>query len=151
MTNSTPVSSNHSVFISYARADDESPPDNKKIKGWVAFFWENLRYELTIRGAKQAKLWLDRYQIEPQEAFTEEIEKALAEAKLIVAILSKNWMNSDWCRRELETFDRIHRDASDRFVPIFKEKMEREFLPTLMQGRYAREGYQFFKVDDAGK
>ncbi|MDP1711245.1 MAG: toll/interleukin-1 receptor domain-containing protein [Candidatus Nanopelagicaceae bacterium] len=151
MTNPTPLPSNSSVFISYARADDESPPDDDKAKGWVTFFWAQLRYELTYRGAKQAKLWLDRYQIEPQEAFTEEIEKALSEAKLIVTVLSRNWISSDWCRRELETFNHIHIDASDHFIPIFKENMERASLPALMQGDYAREGYQFYKIDDTGK
>lgn len=90
MTDPTLFQSNSSVFISYARTDNESPPDDEKAKGWVTFFWAQLRYELTSRGAKQAKLWLDRYQIELQEAFTEEIEKALTEANLIVTVLSRN-------------------------------------------------------------
>jgi|CXWL01.1.fsa_nt_gi hypothetical protein len=64
MIDSTPSSSDHSVFISYARADNE-PPDSET-KGWVSFFWDQLRYELTDRGAAEAKLWLDRYQIDPQ-------------------------------------------------------------------------------------
>lgn len=64
MTDSTPSSSDHSVFISYARADNEQP--NSETIGCVLFFWDQLRSELTDRGAAEAKLWLDRYQIEPQ-------------------------------------------------------------------------------------
>lgn len=139
------------VFISYARADDISPPDDANVKGWVTHFWGQLRFELTDRGAEQAELWLDRYQIEPQEAFTGKIESALAEAKLIVTILSKNWIKSDWCRRELEIFDHIHEDASDRFIPILKNELKRELLPALMQDHFAREGYKFFKIKDTGK
>jgi hypothetical protein len=64
-----------SVFISYARADDEKPPFEEAVQGWVTFFWHQLRWELTNAGVHQAELWLDRYQIEPAEAFTERIEE----------------------------------------------------------------------------
>jgi hypothetical protein len=52
------------VFISYARADDVKPPFDKTTKGWVTFFWHQLRWELTNAGLPEAKLWLDRYEIE---------------------------------------------------------------------------------------
>ena len=67
---------------------------------------------MTDRGAKRAKLWLDRYQIEPAEAFTPVIEKAVREAQLIVPVLSRNWVGSDWCRREVEAFGESHPDAA---------------------------------------
>ncbi len=84
------------VFVSYARADDERMPFHSSADlgaglGWVSFFWQMLRFALTNAGLHQAKLWLDRYQIEPAECFTEKIEAALKEARLIVPILSPNW------------------------------------------------------------
>ena len=63
------------VFISYARADDVKPPFDKATKGWVTFFWHQLRWELTNAGLPEAKLWLDRYEIEPAEEFTEKYEQ----------------------------------------------------------------------------
>lgn len=144
-----PFPSDSFVFISYARADNEQP--NKKTKGWVTYFWDDLRFELTTRGAPEAKLWLDHYQIEPQEAFTPKIEQALKQSKLMLAILSRNWIKREWCLRELELFNGLHANASDRFIPVFKDKIEQESLPTLMQGYYAREGYQFFKIDRTGE
>jgi hypothetical protein len=48
------------VFISYARADAVKPPFDKATKGWVTFFWHQLRWELTNAGLPEAKLWLDR-------------------------------------------------------------------------------------------
>jgi len=82
------------VFISYARADDVKPPFDKATKGWVTFFWHQLRWELTNAGLPEAKLWLDRYEIEPAEEFTEKIRAALQQARLLVPILSANWMTA---------------------------------------------------------
>ena len=39
------------VFISYTRADDQKPPYDDATQGWVRFFWDQLRWELTDRGA----------------------------------------------------------------------------------------------------
>jgi len=138
------------VFISYARADDQRPPHDDKTPGWVRFFWDQLRWELTDRGAKQAKLWLDRYEIEPAEAFTPKIESAVSEATLIVPVFSENWVQSDWCRREIEKFVHSHEDAGNRIVPVFKNEPPRKLLPEALQGERAREGYRFFMQDERG-
>jgi TIR domain len=82
------------VFISYARADDAKPPFDKATKGWVTLFWHQLRWELTNAGLPEAKLWSDRYEIEPAEEFTEKIRAALQQARLLVPILSANWMTA---------------------------------------------------------
>ncbi|SDY80764.1 toll/interleukin-1 receptor domain-containing protein [Nitrosomonas sp. Nm58] len=150
MTEATRPTSENAVFISYARADNEQPPD-KKAEGWVSFFWNELRFELTDRGAAEAKLWLDRYEIEPHEAFTPKIEQALKQAKLLLPILSKNWIQRDWCQRELQLFVELHADGSERYIPVFKHRLERKLLPPFMQGNNARTGYQFFEIDLTGK
>jgi hypothetical protein len=82
------------VFISYARADDVKPPFDKATKGWVTSFWHQLRWELTNAGLPEAKLWLGRYEIEPAEEFTEKIRAALQQARLLVPIVSANWMTA---------------------------------------------------------
>lgn len=130
------------IYISYVRADDQRPPDDKT-KGWVTFFCDQLRFELTSRGAKQAKLWLDRYQIEPMENFTTEVVEALEQARFMLIIISNNWLQRDWCQQELERFCQIHKDAEDRLILIYKDKVDRELLPSFVQ---AYEGYQFYKV-----
>ena len=38
------------IFISYARADDEKPPFDNSTQGWVTFFGQQLRFELTDVG-----------------------------------------------------------------------------------------------------
>jgi hypothetical protein len=49
---------------------------------------------LTNAGLPEAKLWLDRYEIEPAEEFTEKIRAALQQAHLLVPILSANWVTA---------------------------------------------------------
>lgn len=150
-TSSPPSASKGTVFISYARADDEKPPFDEQTKGWVTFFWGQLRWELTDLGARQAKLWLDRYEIEPSEAFTEVIKTAVINARVIVPVFSVNWTQSDWCRREVDSFGDAHPDATKRIVPVFKNEVAPNVLPAIMQGELAREGYRFFTSDPTGK
>jgi hypothetical protein len=140
------------VFLSYARADDEKPPFDDAAVGWVSFFWGQLRFELTDRGAKRATLWRDRYEIDPADAFTEVIEQAVKGARVIVPVFSKNWVQSEWCRREVETFAAVHAaQATERIVPVYKNQPDRDALPPLMQGDAAREGFQFFTRDASGQ
>ena len=137
------------VFISYARADDSKPPFEEKVEGWVKFFWEELRFELTERGVPQAKLWLDRYQIEPAEDFTQKIEEALKEARLIIPILSPNWVQRAWCRKEVERFVELRPECvKDGIIPVKKLETREEDLPLALKNR---EGYKFYLMETTGE
>src|ERR1700682_5075265 len=114
------------VFISYARADDDPPPLDEKTRGWVTFFWQQLRWELNNVGVHQADLWLDRYEIEPTEVFTHKIEVALREARLFIPVLSPNWVQRAWCQRELSRFVELRsqdNDAADNIVLVKKREL----------------------------
>ena len=132
-----------SIFLSYARADDEKPPFEDAVHGWVTFFWNQLRFELTNAGVHQAKLWLDRYEIEPSEEFTEKIEAALREARLIVPILSPNWVQRPWCLKEIDRFCELHArrvGANDDTVAlVVKREPLADAIPELLKNR---EGYR---------
>ena len=139
-----------SVFISYARADNEKFPLDPHALGWVSFFWDLLRWALTDAGLHQAKLWLDRYQIEPAEDFTERIEAALKEACLIVPVLSPNWVQRPWCQRELERFCELHGHGlgvNDNIALVYKKEPPAKDIPPPLQNR---EGYRFFAHDPTG-
>ncbi|MDM0002980.1 toll/interleukin-1 receptor domain-containing protein [Variovorax sp. J22P240] len=136
-----------SVFISYARADDEQPPFDKTTLGWVTFFCANLQFELSNAGVHQAELWLDRYKIEPTEQFTSKIADALSKAALFVPILSPNWVQRPWCRQEIASFVELHKDEDDKIVLVKKrEAPEGDIPPPLLN----REGYKFFVTEPTG-
>jgi hypothetical protein len=139
------------LFVSYARADDEPPPDTKD-KGWITFFWEQLRYELADAGVSQAALWLDRYQIDPAENFTNKIEAALNAAQLVIMVLSPNWAQRPWCLKEVLYFAGLHPDAGDRTVIVKKSDLPAgmrlpDEISKLLENR---EGYRFFERDPTG-
>ena len=139
------------VFVSYARADDERPPFDDTAQGWVAFFWQQLRWELTNAGVSQAELWLDRYEIEPTEDFTEKIEAALMQAKMIIPILSPNWVTRPWCRKELERFLELRSEEGsevDGIVPVKKREAPESDIPIVLRNR---EAYKFFAKEPNGR
>jgi hypothetical protein len=137
------------VFISYARADDEKPPFDDTTQGWVTFFWQQLRWELTNAGISQAELWLDRYDIEPAEEFTEKIEAALREARMMIVILSPNWVSRPWCQKELQRFMEMKQgNASDCVVLVKKWEPPESDVPEPLRDR---EGYKFFAKEPNGQ
>ena len=91
------------VFVSYRSVDDEPPPGSPRQRGFVAYLLRQLRWELSQLGVPDALLWQDRSRIEPGDIWSETIFKALNDAELFVAILSCNYITSDWCKTELST------------------------------------------------
>ena len=135
------------VFISYAHNDNLQPVLEKAPKGWVTFFWEQLRVALIDGGLPDAKLWLDRFEIDPAEKFTPKIEAALKSAHLLIPVLSENWVQREYCQQELETFCASHPEVSDSIVLVVKNEPKSQSRPILLQGR---EGYRFFDIDRPG-
>lgn len=135
------------VFISYARNDDLKPALENAPNGWVTFFWQQLRVALTDGGLPDAKLWLDRFEIDPAEEFTPKIQAALAEARLLIPVLSENWVQREWCQNELSAFCAKQPGANDNIVLVVKNEPRSRPRPGPLQGR---EGYRFFEREPSG-
>jgi hypothetical protein len=140
------------IFISYARADDERPPFDETTQGWVRFFWEQLRWELTNAGVHQARLWLDRYEIDPTEDFTQKIEDAIRDARLIMPILSPNWVQRQWCQKEVSRFVELRaldrEREEDNIILVKKLEPPQADIPEYLKNR---EGYRFFESTASGQ
>lgn len=72
------------IFISYSHADRD--------------FVDQLAERLVL--AKH-HVWLDRWELSLGDSMTSRIEETLTESSAILVILSKNSVESEWCRREL--------------------------------------------------
>ena len=90
------------IFLSYRSMDDDPPPENPKGK-YVEALWAQLRWELNRLGVPKAILWRDRNAIEPGDKWTKVIGDELNKADLFVALLSRNYIESEWCSLELNT------------------------------------------------
>jgi hypothetical protein len=90
------------VFISYRRLDNDPPPDCPADRGFVDYLLRQVRYDLTQLGVTNLIVWQDRSKIAPADDFTDEISSALNNADLFIAIVSKNYIASTWCAKELD-------------------------------------------------
>jgi hypothetical protein len=137
------------IFISYARDDDEPPPDDPGAKGFVTYLHDQLRYELRQLGQPWPELWRDRQKIERSNQFEPRLSEALARSSLLLVILSRNWMNRDWCLRELEEFTKQFSNEDEwklreRIIVVGKNEVDRAKRPRWIQGQ---ECYNLFWND----
>lgn len=72
------------IFISYNHNDRD--------------FVENLARNLV---SSRHNVWLDRWELNAGDSLTQKIQEALTESSAILVILSKNSVESEWCKREL--------------------------------------------------
>jgi hypothetical protein len=140
------------VFISYAHRDNQPIANDK---GWVTQFDEALRTYLGQRLGVDPVVWRDS-RLQGNTALTPEIEAGLASSALLITVLSPSYVNSEWCRRELEEFCE-HAELSggllvDHKSRVFKVvKLPPESLEILPNSLRDVLDYQFYrKAKDGG-
>jgi hypothetical protein len=89
------------VFLSYA-VRDNFHPTGRIAHGFVNYLKRAVAARLQEEGVPDAILWQDSSQIEPGTVWDKEILNVLDRAELFIAILSKNYIQSSWCKRELD-------------------------------------------------
>src|SRR5262245_15779698 len=86
----------YDIFISYAHANNDYP------KGWVTDFHEALQRMLnaSLRGVT---IWRDN-NLDSNTCFDAEIKDRIKSAAIFVTLYSGAYRDSDYCRKELQTF-----------------------------------------------
>jgi TIR domain len=138
------------IFMSYAHEDDlilSADPDEL---GFVSFLDQQLRLKLRDLGARQANVWRDRRRISEGDQFADIIDEGLKRAELLVVVMSPNWMQRPYCRKEFETFLALRKAAgvanpATRMLVVGKGHVDRRARPTELQGQ---EGFLFYSRDD---
>lgn len=72
------------IFISYSQRDKE--------------FADTLAKNLVLL---KHHVWMDRWELKVGDSLTERVENALTSSSAVIVIISKNSVDSGWCRREL--------------------------------------------------
>src|SRR5262245_5547135 len=134
------------IFISYARRDNVSPPDDPKAQGFVTFLKGQLLFEFDRLGSPAPELWMDLEEIESAQQFGTRIPDALDGSALLVVVASRNWIDRPWCCKELDTFAEQRRQVADndlreRIIVVGLHDLPEEDVPPLLRGQ---EGYRFF-------
>lgn len=88
------------VFISYAHGDNLEVAG----QGWVSRFHDLLEGFLTSNLKRtKAVIWRDK-RLAGNDVFDPVIMQQLPDSAVLVAVLSDNYVESNWCRREAEAF-----------------------------------------------
>jgi len=96
------------IFISYCHYDNAAHPNKK---GWVDLFHEDLESLLvTCFGPRKVFIWRDK-KLQGSTLFDERIQEQIRKSALFFALLSPNYLKSEYCRKELEWF---YRKTGDR-------------------------------------
>jgi hypothetical protein len=138
------------IFMSYAHDDDLILSPDPGETGFVSFLDQQLRLKLRDLGARQASVWRDRRRIGQGDQFADVIDDGLKQAELLLVVMSPNWMQRPYCRKEFETFLSLRKAAgvtnpAARMLVVGKGYVDRSGRPPELQGQ---EGFLFYSRDD---
>src|SRR3954470_24490331 len=85
------------LFISYRRASNEGPDE------WIDNFCKQLSADLRDC-VGDVRIWRDTSQLRAGEEWRREIAEALDGSAVFLAIISRTYLESDECRKELDYF-----------------------------------------------
>jgi tetratricopeptide (TPR) repeat protein len=98
------------VFISYAREDNATRRADGK--GWVHLFQERLEAEYLDVTGRELRVFLDEKRIENGDLWETSLKDALRQSRILIAILSPNYLASKICQMELEEYIRHEQAAT---------------------------------------
>lgn len=138
------------IFVSYARSDDASPPEDPDCAGFVTGLHDQLNYAIQNLGGPRPKIWRDTRRVGQADQFDQKIEDAISQSSVLLVVLSKNWMASDYCAKELKAFAERWKSDGDsgvreRIVVVGKRHVDPDRRPSMLQGQ---EGFRFYSMDD---
>lgn len=142
----------HDIFISYGRIDDEDPAG--AVKGWVDLLVERLPSMIAGNLGYKPKIWRDERSLRGNDLLRAAIEDGASLALLFIPIVSPRYVQSKWCRLELDTFCKtvppagmpIHSSRIFKVIkkpPLLSHLAEKEPLPLR-----ALTGYLFYEMDE---
>ena len=102
----------YDVFVSYAHADNEIPLGSSADYGWVTALATNLG-----QGYRK-RLFID-HQLKPGDAFSDDLLAKVEKSALLVLLLSQNYIDSEWCGKELDHFVRTRGDDPEKPTDVF--------------------------------
>jgi hypothetical protein len=142
------------LFISYGHVDNIETPDEA---GWVTRFEKYLNSYLSAELGEQARIWRDE-QLAGNGVFSNEIIDQLLRTAAVASVVSARYVDSGWCRREVETFCKAVEESGGLSVKnrmrVFqillkplKDEDRRKLPPALQQAT----GYPFYRELEGGR
>jgi hypothetical protein len=102
----TQIPAGFDVFVSYAHGDD---------RRFVEKLVEELRRAFAAIAGRRLTVFLDQDGIPTAQRWQQTIRSALRTSSVMVAIITENYLSSDWCALEYEFFVAIEHDHSIKY------------------------------------
>ena len=139
------------VFVSYATVNNQPMAEGKP--GWVTSFRDVLKKNLDegLGRRNAGEVWMDD-KLRGNEPFDEQLRGKVSSSATLLVILSNGYLQSKWCRRELDIFVEAaggERGASGRIFLVHYEPLSPTLWPTALRG-LSTEKYRFFKQERDG-
>lgn len=90
----------YDVFVSYAHKDNGPLPPSEQ--GWITRFHEALTTMLRGR-VREPRIWRDT-ELKGNHVFAQEITDRFATSSVLISVVTQNYVDSEWCKREVEGF-----------------------------------------------
>lgn len=105
----------HDIFVSYAHADNGVALGASSPVGWVSALAANLNEG---PGVLRKRIFID-HQLKPGDEFSGELLTRVERSRLLVLLLSQNYLDSKWCGDELQHFVHTHGGDPEKPADVF--------------------------------
>jgi hypothetical protein len=144
----------YDFFLSYACQDNEPMIPGARDSEWVTTFHAVLRGKLQFYLGREADIFFDRSDLSGNSALTPEIQAALDQSHLFVAISSPTYYRRPWCKLERARFiQRLGPNpaAAKRVFVIHTTEVDPLIRPLTWQSEFFPDlrGYFFYREDKA--
>jgi TIR domain len=137
------------IFISYAHNDNQALLEGQR--GWIDNFHQALEKRLQVHLGAKAMIWRDP-RLQGNEFFADTLVEQIPKVAILISVLSPSYINSDWCRKEMQLFSRIAGQTGGirlgnkaRIFKVEKISVPLDRHPPELQGMT---GYQFYYLDE---
>ena len=138
------------LFISYTHIDNDPLIEGKP--GWVDFFEDILRKRIRVRIGEEVNIFRDK-QLRHSGKFTDQLADQISNSAVFISILSPRYVESEYCRWELEQFCRL--GGLNRIIKVVKTAFETNDLEPAAQSVFSQIKdileYRFYFLDESSK
>jgi hypothetical protein len=146
----------YDIFLSYGHFDDLNPFGLEK--GWIDLLDERLLIMVGQALGYKPNIWRDAHNLPGNHELGGAISEGIAQSLLFVPVITPRYVQSDWCKREIEAFNACEPPPNDgargfrsRIFKVVKTPLPRhlqELEPVPIRNLI---GYEFYAQDEASK
>jgi hypothetical protein len=143
------------VFISYSHKDNLSLSDDQL--GWVDHLHRALSIRLTQLLGRDSRMFFDKAVMGGSDILSPKIRNEVADAKILVSIVSPGYLMSDWCNEELSQFaaavsarGNATSETTSRIIKVIKLPVDVELERRAKVDLSDVLGYKFYRTDPRG-